>query len=209
MFIKQKLSKSFDKGANASASKINEVGDTVKGQKQLGKLAGKRIKQCWYCDEVGDTEKADDYGKRYSEAYKKAHDERTKTDSSKQRSKMNKAFHKAAQKQASVKESVNEVGDTYKGQEKLGRLSGKRAAQASQALKNSSKSTDYAEKEKYDSQASDFTNRSTNAYVKARDERNAKGNSWEPHQQQMASAFNDGEKHGYSKFKKKFDRDKK
>ena len=320
---------------------INEVGNKKSGQKKLAKLAKRRIEQAWKYDDLGDEEKAKEYGDRYKAASSKAREERDKVESPKKRKAMRNAYHKALNKKSKLSESIgggysyeilynfndatkfydltcpgawcityskrffaeymkhfkahyvvfmkdgyenvrrevgdgytkekphdeygnslilmiqsnndgsplfitsrwnhghnsdgtemteadhaytpeefyqitgigpaevqrifdewkqasagkiNEQGDTYKGQYKLGRLSGKRDAQASKISKQISKSTDSKEIEDLEKKRSDFINRSTAAYVKARDERDAKGNSWEPHQMQMMSAFNDGQK---------------
>lgn len=89
---------------------------------------------------------------------------------------------------------TNEVGDTLKGQKKLGRLSQKRSAQAMDAVRKAINSLDPDEEEKYNKQKSDYMKRSTNAYVKARNERDAKSPSWEPNGRKMADAFRSGEK---------------
>lgn len=89
---------------------------------------------------------------------------------------------------------TNEVGNTLKGQDKLGRLSKKREQQAFDALHKADNSLDPDEEEKYRKQKSDYMTRSTNAYTKARDERDAKSPSWEPEGKKMAKAFSKGEK---------------
>lgn len=94
----------MDEAINRAVSKainevISEVGDTVKGQKQLGKLAGKRIKQSWVYSETGDEEKSEDYGKRYNAADRKAKEERDKTDSQNKRRRMRNAYYKSTNKQ--------------------------------------------------------------------------------------------------------------
>lgn len=106
---------------------------------------------------------------------------------------MDSAIEEAVSK--AVKNFINEVGDTYKGQYKLGRLHGRRETQAFDANRKADATLDQDEYAKHKSQFSDYMNRATAAYVKARDERDAKGNSWEPHQRQMSNAF----KHGSDK----------
>ena len=97
---KQAKEEAEKKKAERQAKKknINEVGDTVKGQKQLGRLAGKRIKQSWVYSETGDEKKSEDYGKRYHAADRKAKEERDKTDSQNKRRRMINAYYKGADK---------------------------------------------------------------------------------------------------------------
>lgn len=97
-------------------------------------------------------------------------------------------------KEKYLKKNINEVGDSTKGQDKLGRLSKKREQQAFDALHKANNSLDPDEEKKYRKQKSDYMTRSTNAYTKARDERDAKSPSWEPYGKKMAKAFSKGEK---------------
>ena len=163
---------------------INEVGDTVKGQEKLGKLAGKRMGQSWRTAEKGDVDKAMELGDRYKAAHQKARDERKAADSDKQ-PKMRKAYYKALDKQAELAESINEVGDTPRGQRALGKLSARREREA------------YADRRNGDEDGfkKKFTT-SVEAYCKARDERNAKYKDGDAVKNFMLNNYRKGEKDG-------------
>jgi len=166
------MSKAFKDGEH---SRLNEVGDTVNGQKKLGKLAGKRLVQYWKADDTGDEKGVADFERRYKNAKNKASSERNSTDSSNKRRKMNKAFHKSIQKQVEkLSEEVNEVGDTLKGQYKLGRLYADRMAKAkdlNEPIDSASRAHDFDTKWDLKDKQDNLFYRAHNAYNKANDER--------------------------------------
>ena len=77
---------------------------------------------------------------------------------------MDSAIEEAVSK--AVKNFINEVGDTYKGQYKLGRLHGRRETQAFDANRKADATLDQDEYAKHKSQFSDYMNRATAAYVR-------------------------------------------
>lgn len=77
---------------------INEIGDTVKGQKKLGKLYGKRTAQCWSASNRGDNDAAGDYSKRMKVIKDKAKQERNAQPDFNKQNKMLDAFYNEAPK---------------------------------------------------------------------------------------------------------------
>lgn len=107
---------------------------------------------------------------------------------------MDEAINKAVSK--AINEVINEVGDTWRGQEMLGRLSARREKQSGDELRKAGMALDPDEEEKHRKKAANYLGRSTAAYVKARDERNKKYDSWTKPAQMMANAFHGGEAKG-------------
>ena len=108
---------------------------------------------------------------------------------------------KNAERKNGTQEELNEVGDTWKGQEKLGRLMAKREKQCGDEMRKANKATDPNEIEKHDKKAHDYLRRSTAAYVKGKNERDKKYNSWTKPGQMMSNAFDGGYKKEYRKRK--------
>ena len=182
-----RLRKMIEESVRRELKKLNEVGDTPKGQKKLGKLAGKRMGQSWRAAEDGNVEKAMELGGRYKTAHQKARDEREAAGSDKKKSKMRDAYYKALDKQAELAESksINEIGDTPRGQRALGKLSGRREREAF-SDKNNDNQEGFKKK---------FTT-SVEAYCKAKDERDAKYKDGDAAKSHMSNAFHKGEKEG-------------
>ena len=108
---------------------------------------------------------------------------------------------KNADRKNGAQEELNEVGDTWKGQEKLGRLMAKREKQSGDEMRKAKKATDPNEIEKHNKKSNDYLRRSTAAYVKGEDERDKKYNSWTKAGQMMNNAFDGGYKKEYKKRK--------
>lgn len=83
----------------------------------------------------------------------------------------------------SLKKYLKEQGETYKGQEKLGRLSQRRLNQCMDAKRSGD-----------DKKGGEYMKRSLAAYDKAKEERDKKYKDGDIAKHQMASAFHDGEK---------------
>ena len=170
---------------------LNELGEKPYGQEMLGRLYKRNMGRARKAQSIGDNDERTKQFKSAVQAYQTAEKSRNEGgNDEKTKQKLSKSFDKGAQAGAG---KINEIGDTYKGQEKLGRLSGRRLGQAFDLSNKISKSTDDKEIADLEKKKSDLVKRSTNAYVKARDERDAKGNSWEAHPTQMRSAFNSGQ----------------
>lgn len=107
---------------------------------------------------------------------------------------MDSAIEEAVQK--AINEVVSEIGNTWKGQEMLGRLSARREKQSGDERRKASMALDPGEEEEHRKKAADYMGRATAAFVKARDERDNKYNSWTKPAQMMANAYHGGEEKG-------------
>ena len=179
---------------------INELGDTPLGQKKLGKLSATREREAFDARRKEDEE---GFRKNFTTSLSahmtasRARDDKYKDGDPSKRAMMN-AYNSGVKQgmkpsKKKVDENVNEVGDTAKGQYKLGKLSKKRQKEAFQA------------KQKGDEKGfSKNIERSIAAHKKARDERNEKNPNGLPSKDNyMLNSYGSGFEKGPKKNKKK------